>query len=89
MGIKQVTCYAAICDECGDGLTWDGDFLVHCEDEIDARETMESADWGIVDGKHYCSYCFKCTCAHSLNDHQSDDVGCDVCACPKFNRVSA
>nr|WP_221374477.1 hypothetical protein [Actinoplanes polyasparticus] len=79
MGVKQVTCYIAECDDCGKEHEYD--YTPHWPSEQEARhETVNISEWYSGSGVLVCDDCKVKPHAHVPDPRYPDD--CDRCGNP-------
>lgn len=73
MSAKQIECYVAACDSCGEHYE-NGDYVVHWDRPEDI-EVYEDENWYSGDGKLYCY-----SCRQSVeHEHVWAYESCEIC----------
>ena len=55
---KSLPCFTLICDNCGDDLYEDTDYLGFSDLDLIWEDAAENQGWLVIDGLHICGKCY-------------------------------
>ena len=79
MSFNKVKCVTVTCDLC-DADFEPGDYLVHYDNEGEAREMLDDCGWGWDASNVWCADCHAhCTCGCLFLFHKMEEGTCEAC----------